>query len=148
MTISQKCQYALRSLFELGKRKDEGPTSVAQIARAQAIPRRFLELILGQLRQGGFVESKRGARGGYVLSVRPDRLTVGRVIRFVDGPFNPVACLAGPDKSGCLLRGRCVFAGLWRQAAEAVAGVYDATTFQDLIEAEPSALHQPVDYAI
>lgn len=59
MNVSQKCQYALRAVFELAKRRGEGPTTVADIAKAQAIPAKFLELILGQLRQGGFTESRR-----------------------------------------------------------------------------------------
>jgi len=82
-TVSQKCQYALRAVLELSKRHGNGPTSVAALARAQAIPQRFLELIIGELRQAGVVSSKRGARGGYVLLYEPAELTVSDIMRAV-----------------------------------------------------------------
>ena len=63
MYVSQKCQYALRAIFELCQHRERTPVRTADIAEAQAIPPKFLELILGELRQGGFVESRRGARG-------------------------------------------------------------------------------------
>lgn len=144
MNISQKCQYALRALFELSKREGEGPLAAAEIAQAQAIPPRFLELILGQLRQGGYVESRRGVQGGYMLAVSPEDLTVGEVIRFVDGPLAPVRCVAGRGGQECPLRGSCAFMGLWERARAAVADVYDGTTFQDLAEQDREAAGQYV----
>lgn len=136
MTVTQKCQYALRAVFELAKRHGGGPTTIAQIAEAQAIPARFLELILRQLRQGGFVESRRGIQGGYLLAVAPQALSVGEIIRFVDGPVAPVRCVADSKGIDCPLYGNCAFMGMWSRARDAVAGVYDETTFQDLIEQE------------
>jgi len=134
MNLSQKCQYALRALFELATRRGQGPITTGEIAEPQAIPPRFLELILAQLKQAGYVESQRGARGGYQLTVSPDALTVGEIIRFVEGPLGPVKCLAGPDQADCRLLGRCVFLGLWERAHEAVSQVYDTTSLQDLID--------------
>lgn len=140
MSVSQKCQYALRALFELAKRPGARPTTVGDIAAVQAIPPRFLEVILGQLRQAGFVESRRGVRGGYLLAVSPGELTVGQVIRSVDGPLRPVDCLSDPGGSrDCPLRGRCAFMGMWERARDALTDVYDTTTFEDLLEEEQSA---------
>jgi Rrf2 family protein len=86
MPISQKTQYAVRAVFELAKRQGRGATKISEIAEAQAIPQRFLENILNHLKGGGFVESVRGKEGGYLL-VRPAKeLTVGQVLRFVEGP--------------------------------------------------------------
>ena len=138
MSVSQKCQYALRALFELAKRDTEQPTAMTQIAQAQAIPPKFLELILSELRQGGFVESQRGRGGGYILRSKPDELTVGTIIRFVDGPVAPVKCIAGdsPSDTTCALFGSCAFVDMWSRARDAVASVYDNTTFQDLIDKE------------
>ena len=136
MSVSQKCQYALRAVFELGKRSDGQPTPVSTIAEVQAIPGRFLELILRQLRNGGFVESRRGVQGGYLLAVSPRTLSVGDVIRFVDGPIAPVRCVLGGKDVDCPLREKCAFMGMWRKARDAVAEVYDETTFQDLIDEE------------
>ena len=80
MLISQKSRYALRAILELAKRKSSGHTKIAEVARAQIIPPRFLEVILGQLKQGGFVESRRGSDGGYVLVRSPAGLTVSNVV--------------------------------------------------------------------
>ncbi len=136
MQLSQKCQYGLRAVFELAKHYGREPVKIADIARVQAIPGRFLEVILGQLKQGGFVESRRGKAGGYLLTRSPDRVTVGEVIRFVEGPVGPVPCVDDDVQSGCPLRGRCVFIGLWRSVERAVSQVYDNTTLRDLVEEE------------
>ena len=134
--VSQKCQYALRAVFELSKDYGKGPAKIADVAEVQAIPVRFLEVILSQLKQGGFVESRRGREGGYLLSRSPDRLAVGDIIRFVEGPIGPVSCVAGTPTERCPLHGGCVFLGMWERAREAVTEVYDTTTFQDLVDEE------------
>jgi Rrf2 family protein len=136
MLISQKCQYALRSIFELAKRTGQGPVKIADIADAQAIPPRFLEVILSQLKQAGFVHSTRGNRGGYVLARSPQQLTVGEVIRFVEGPLGPVVCAVDDASSDCPLRGNCVFLPMWEKVKQAISNVYDNTTLQDLVQQE------------
>jgi Rrf2 family protein len=147
MDLSQKCQYALRGLYELAWRYGGEPARISEISQAQAIPPRFLEIILGELKQAGYVQSRRGAKGGYMLSVRPDELTVGRVIRFVDGPLSPVKCIGGQGAEDCPLEGQCAFMGLWKKAISAVTDVYDTTTFQDLID-EQKTSEKILDFSI
>lgn len=144
MFLTQKCQYALRAIFELAKRHGEDPVKISQIADAQAIPPRFLEVILSQLKQAGFVESRRGSEGGYRLARSPRSITLGEVIRFVEGPLTPVKCVSGATKGPCPLHDDCVFLPVWEKARKAVAGVYDHTTFQDLIDAEARMRHDYV----
>jgi len=135
--VSQKCQYAIRAVFELSKRHGEGPVKISEIAEAQAIPLRFLQVILNQLRHVGFVESRRGADGGYLLSRQPDRMTVGEIVQFIEGPLVPVACMASRKAAGeCSLYGRCVFTRMWERAAKATSDVYDRISFHDLVEDE------------
>ena len=134
MQISQKCQYALRAVLELALRGGDTPMKVGLIAEAQAIPTRFLEIILNQLKRGGFVESKRGSDGGYVLARSPAELTMGEVIRFIEGPFEPVSCLTGHSEERCSLHGECVFLEVWDEARKAMTDVLDRTTLQDLIK--------------
>ena len=136
MHISQKCQYALRAIFELAKRKGQGPVKIAEIAEAQAIPLRFLEVILSQLKQGEFVLSQRGNRGGYILARSADELTIGEVMRFMQGPVVPVECITTGSKDKCPLYGDCAFLPMWKKVGEAISGVYDNTTFQDLVDQE------------
>ena len=135
MLVSQKCQYALRALFELARREGSGPAKIAEIAEVQAIPPRFLEVILSQLKRGGFVESRRGSEGGYTLARRPAKLTVGDIIRFVEGPIGPVTCLES-DGDDCPLGANCVFLPMWEKAHQAMSSVYDGTTLQDLLDQE------------
>jgi Rrf2 family protein len=132
--ISQKAQYALRAIFELARRVGSGAVTVSEIAAAQAIPVRFLEAILNQLKRGGFVESRRGVGGGYRLIKRPEDLSAGDVLRFVQGPLGPVSCLDGPARDECPIGPDCVFLPMWDEARVALSNVFDGTTFQDLIE--------------
>jgi Rrf2 family cysteine metabolism transcriptional repressor len=108
LTPSKKGQYALRAIYELAKRTGEGPIKISDIADAQGIPRRFLEVILNQLKGSGFVESKRGFYGGYVLAKTPDKITVGDVIRYMQKDHQKRDCLACGKKKFCPL-GRCAF---------------------------------------
>src|SRR4051794_20845231 len=85
MNISVKGEYALQAIFDLASAARPEPIKIADIARRQKIPQKFLELILASLKQGGFVESRRGAEGGYLLARRADALSVGEVLRYVDG---------------------------------------------------------------
>jgi Rrf2 family protein len=147
--VTQKCQYALRALFELARRGNGRPVKIAEVAQAQAIPKRFLEVILSQLKQGGFVTSQRGSEGGYTLARTPGDLSVGEVIRFVQGPVGPVDCLEGDARDKCPLSRGCVFLPMWQEAADAISGVYDKTTFQDLLEQAPRTHDERVaSYAI
>ena len=131
--VSQKCQYAIRATFELAKRQGQGPVKISEIAEAQAIPLRFLEVILNQLRQGGFVQSRRGVEGGYYLIRKAEDLTVGDIIRFIEGPTGPVACLSDKSETKCSLHGNCVFILMWKRVAQAESDIYNQTSFQDLL---------------
>ena len=86
MNVSVKGQYALHALIDLAFQKPGEPVKIADIAQRQRIPQKFLELILASLKQGGFVESRRGAEGGYLLARPADSITVGAVLEFVEGP--------------------------------------------------------------
>src|ERR1700721_553497 len=85
MNISVKGEYALHAIFDLASQPGRDPVRIADIARRQQIPQKFLELILASLKQGGFVESRRGAEGGYMLARRAESISVGDVLHFVEG---------------------------------------------------------------
>jgi len=131
---SQKCQYALRALYELARHPNNGPTRISDIAQQQAIPPRFLENILNELKQGGFVDSVRGRAGGYLLTRDPESLTIGEVIRYIQGPIAPVHCMFHGEHADCPLRGECPYLPMWERAEKALKEVYDTTTFADLIK--------------
>ena len=104
--------------------------------RLRPIPQRFLENILNQLRQGGIVESRRGKEGGYLLAVPARELSTGAVIRLVEGTIYTVECTTAAGENRCPMRGDCVFLPLWERARQALEGVYDTTTFADLVAQE------------
>jgi Rrf2 family protein len=125
MQTSVKGEYALQAIFDLASQPAGEPIRIADIAQRQKIPQKFLELILASLKQAGFVESRRGAEGGYLLARPADSLTVGEVLRFVEGP----------QARGKLHRknGPTPFSDMWEHVDSAVSGVIDQTTFANLI---------------
>lgn len=137
MLVTQKCQYALKALLVLSAHTRNGvgvPIKIAQIAREQEIPFRFLEVILNQLKQGGFVDSRRGAAGGYYLAQPARKITVGDVVRFVDGQaFAESLAEPGDDR---VARLGDVFGDLWRRANGLLFEFYDGHTLADMVEAE------------
>ncbi|MFH1071669.1 MAG: Rrf2 family transcriptional regulator [Candidatus Glassbacteria bacterium] len=136
MQISNKCYYALRAVFDLaGNYSSERPIKIAFIAARQSIPKRFLEVILNELRQGGFVESRRGVEGGYLLARKPETITIGEIIRFVDGDIAPVSCV-GPDpaKVSCDLNFNCPYYDFWGRVRQAMDKVYEGTSLADILE--------------
>ncbi|MCY2930706.1 MAG: Rrf2 family transcriptional regulator [Planctomycetota bacterium] len=143
MDVSQKCQYALRALFELAKchKQGVGLTPASWIARKQDIPGRFLGMIMNELAHGGFIQSRRGVKGGFALAKEAREITVGMVVRYVDGPIGPVSCVR-ELRDDCGLAGNCAFIDFWRRVRDAVAGLYDGTTLQDLVDEEVGARSQ------
>jgi len=133
LTPHKKGQYALRAIYELAKRMDEGPTKISTIAAAQGIPRRFLEVILNQLKGSGLVDSKRGFYGGYYLSRAPQEISVGDVLRYLQKDQEGVGCLACVSRKACPFLDRCAFTMLWQKVKTAAYKIYDATTMQDLL---------------
>lgn len=149
MTLSQKCQYAVRALLELSKSYGEGPMRIHAIARKQSIPPRFLENILNELKSTGLIESRRGAKGGYLLTKDPAEITVGDVIRLVDGPLEPVKCTGEQNSVMCPFNQKCSLISLWNKAKAAVEDVYDNATFKELAEEEIKMANSGInDYVI
>jgi Rrf2 family cysteine metabolism transcriptional repressor len=132
MNISVKSEYALKAVFDLASQylanRESGaqmpPIKIADIARRQRIPQKFLELILAGLKQSGFVDSRRGAEGGYLLARTPDSITVGEVLRTVENV-----------KGGSRPRSNDPFADIWHRVDAAVSDVLDQTTFAELARA-------------
>jgi len=131
--ISRKCEYALRAVFELAIRDDEHPVKIHQIAAAQNIPPRFLEVILNELRHAGLVQSRRGNVGGYMLARPAGELTVGQVIEHIEGPIT----LNGEKANGNgYFHGDNAFADLWDNVAKAISGICRSTSFAELVASE------------
>ena len=95
MRLTQKSKYAVRALVELALNEQDCPLGVAEIARRQHIPERFLEQILGELRRANILESRRGAHGGYRFAIPTDEISVLDIVEILDGEIRPARCSAG-----------------------------------------------------
>jgi len=126
MNTSVKGEYALQAIFDLAAQPQGEPVKIADIARRQKIPQKFLELILAGLKQGGFVESRRGAEGGYLLARPASAISVGEVLRSVDGAQQL-------GKGRARRKGESPFTEMWQQVDTAVSEIIDKTTFADLL---------------
>ena len=136
MRISKRCQYALRAVFELALRNTDQPVKIQEIAGAQKIPPRFLEVILNELKHAGFVESRRGSEGGYLLARSAEELSVGEIIEFMGGPISMAADDArGPNNNESFF-GDSAFKQLWQKVNSAVSQICDNMTFAELVEYE------------
>lgn len=136
MKITYKGDYALKAILQLTveyEKSENGVMSITEIARIGDMPTKFLEQILLALRKGGFVKSKRGVNGGFYLARPPEDITVGDVIRFIDGPIEPIACVEGGRYKGCKDIGCCIFRDIWKELQAAMSGVVDGLTFQQLL---------------
>jgi len=148
LTPSKKGQYALRAIYELSRRAGQGPTKISAIAEAQAIPHRFLEVILHQLKGSGLVRSKRGFYGGYFLAKSPEEVTIGNVLRYVQKEMAMAECVACVSAQKCPFAGNCAFSSLWQRVKSAAFKIYDDTTMQDLLEEnEPDKVLGPIRVA-
>jgi Rrf2 family protein len=146
--VSQKCQYALRALFELALHyPSESVTTVTEISEIQNIPPRFLEQILSKLRTGGYIESRRGNHGGYIMTVSPSSISIGEIIRYIEGSDESIDCLKKTENKHCPFQSDCVFKDLWQRAKSSMTEIFDGTTFQDLIDKHHKAGKQ-IDYVI
>ena len=125
MNISVKGEYALHAIFDLASQPGREPVRIADIARRQQIPQKFLELILASLKQGGFVESRRGAEGGYLLARRPESISVGDVLRFVEGRQE--------ERSRLRRQSDSPLGDLWERTDKAMDSVLDGANFAQLV---------------
>jgi Rrf2 family protein len=95
------------------------------------VPIKFLEQVLLTLKRGGFVESRRGKVGGYLLAKHPSKIKLGEVVRFIDGPIEPIACVE-KKYAGCKDIHKCVFRKIWQEVSEATSNIIDNVNFEDL----------------
>ena len=134
LSAPKKHQYALRAIYELALRNGDGPVKISEIAKAQAIPLRFLEVILNQLKGSGFVNSRRGFYGGYYLVTPPEKISVGDIMRYMQGTVDPMACMDCVSRNDCPLDNNCPFLPLWNRVSSAIFAIYDTTTIADLLK--------------
>jgi len=138
MNLSKRGEYALRALIDIGMAREQGREllPIRELAERERIPVKFLEQILLQLKEAGFLESRRGKKGGYLLRKSPKAIRIGDVVRLIDGPLAPIPCVSKtayapcscPDEDHCGLR------MLMLDVRNSIAEHLDRHTLEDVVE--------------
>ena len=134
MRLSTKGRYALRAMLDLALHADEGPISREDIARRQEISAFYLAQLFNKLSKAGLALSVKGPGGGYVLARCPEEISVGDIIRAVEGPIALVHCVVPEDETACPRAEGCVARLLWKRLSKEVAELMDSITLKDLCE--------------
>ena len=136
-TLSRKARYALRALYALANDEGNGPVLIADLAEREHIPHKFLEVILLELRNAGILRSKKGKGGGYALARAPREVTLGQIIRVVDGPLAPIPCVserAYVRCEECVSEESCGTRMVMKEVRDAIAKILDGTTLADVCD--------------
>jgi len=133
MKLSTQSRYGVRAIFDIAYNSPHSPAQIKDIYRRQRIPARYLEQIFQKLRKNGFLVSKRGPRGGYMLKKPPDQIKVGDIIRSVEGHSMIVFCteIEGSRKK-CTLYDKCVTKKVWQEGCNRLFGYFDSISIADL----------------
>lgn len=129
MKISTRGRYGIRMMLVLALHYDKGTIPLRTIAKEQGISEKYLEQIVNPLMKAGIVKSFRGAQGGYILTNPPEQITVGEVLRILEGSLSPVDCVDHPN---CQNADSCVSLSIWKKMKEALDEVVDAITLADM----------------
>ena len=133
MKISTRGRYALRLMLDLALCPAGTPVCLRDIARRQEISEKYLEQIISMLNKAGFVQSIRGAQGGYLLKKEPSEYTVGEILRLTEGDLSLVDCV-GEENGSCRRKPECATARIWERISEAVNQVVDGITLDDMVK--------------
>lgn len=135
MKLSTKGEYATRALLHLAlQHRRGGLITTDEIASQENIPRKYLEQILTTLKQGGLVRSRPGIGGGYHLARPPEQISLGEVVRLMDGPLAPISCVSRTAHQHCPVEGNCGLRSVWEEVRNAVTQVLDKLTFADVVQ--------------
>lgn len=141
MRLSTRGRYGVKAMFELALHHSDTPIALNNIADKQSISVHYLEQLFSTLRKAGLVKSIRGAQGGYLLSKKPQNITVGEIIRTLEGPLAPADCVIEDDSKECAKAEYCVTRMIWEKIRDSVNHVVDSITLQDMID-EYKKIHQ------
>lgn len=137
--LSKKTKYAIKALVLLGKSKPDVPLHITDIAQAENIPKKYLESILSELRKAGFLYSRKGSGGGYVLGKRPEDILLVQVLRLTDGPISMISCVSlnyYHRCDECVDEATCGIRQVFIDIRDASVKILTGTSIADLISKE------------
>lgn len=135
--FSTRGEYGIRMMMDLARHYGHGPQPLSEIARHEGMSAAYLEQLVGKLRRAGLVTSRHGSHGGYELSKAPVEVTVGQVMRVLEGPISPMICATeGESEALCDRQTFCSANLVWERVRDSVAQALDSLTLADLIPAK------------
>ena len=132
MILSTKGRYGLKMMYEFALNYGKGTMSLKEVAQKQRLSETYLEQLIAHLRKAGLVTSVRGAQGGYELSRKPEEITVGEIIRELEGPLAPSECVLD-DEPECSNADYCVTRLIWEKIMDSINNVIDSITLNDMV---------------
>ena len=132
--LSKKAKYGLKAMFYLAKKYGKGPILISDLAEEENIPKKFLELILLDMKRQGLLVSKMGKGGGYELGKHPEKIMVGQIVRILDGPLAPIGCVSKTAYSRCVEctnEKTCEIRKIMMQVRDSTATILDHTSLID-----------------
>ena len=132
MILSTKGRYGLKIMYELALNYGEGPMPLKEVAQRQQLSETYLEQLIAHLKKAGLVRSIRGAQGGYELTRKPEEISVGEIIRTLEGPLAPSECVVD-DEPECTKAENCVTRLIWEKIMEGINNVVDSITLNDMV---------------
>lgn len=137
MKLSTKGKYGVRAVFEIARHYGKGPISIKEIGDRQGISFSYLEQILHKLGKAGLIESVRGPAGGYLLKRKPSELTIGDIVRALEGPIALSHCLEPGESGECYQTDACVARMVWAKVGAKIEEALDSISFDDLLHQQP-----------
>lgn len=139
MKLSTKGKYGVRAVFEIARHYGKGPITIKEIADRQGISFSYLEQILHRLGKAGLIDSVRGPAGGYLLARKPSELTIGDIVRTLEGPIALSHCLEPGESEECYQADDCVARMVWAKVGAKIEEALDSISFNDLLNQQ----HEP-----
>lgn len=134
MKISTKGRYGLKAMLDLAVHNTDGQVSLKSIADREGLSENYLEQLFAALKKAGIVKSIRGSQGGYTLAAKPDEISVGSILRALEGSLAPVECVSETNPSLCCRQENCITKGIWEKIRNSINDVIDSTTLENLVE--------------
>ncbi|CCQ97596.1 HTH-type transcriptional regulator CymR [[Clostridium] ultunense Esp] len=133
MRLSTRGRYGLKAMFQLALHYGEGPIPLNSIASAQELSENYLEQLVSTLRKSGLLNSVRGAQGGYMLAKSPEDITVGNILRALEGDMAPADCVID-NSNGYEKEENCVTKLVWMRMRDSINQVIDSISLQDMLD--------------
>lgn len=133
MKLSTRSRYGTRMMVDLAQHYDKGPVQIGDIAKRQDISVKYLEQLVIPLKKADYIRSVRGPKGGHMLTRPPEEITVGEIVKILEGGIDLSGCIENPD--ACERTERCLTRGVWEEATKAMYEKLNSTTLSKMIEA-------------